>query len=318
MDPTRFIEADLFDELATTFSCFVASGPSCLDCAVIAQRFDAAQGFRWDASESWLLRARPSGHPAAPADWSMVAGGTEWLTRVWLSPAGVAWACGAAGTVLQALPDGTVTRHVLPAALSGVWGLSDASVWAWSEAAMRLFAWDGAAWSEVECPGRVVVMHGLDPRALWAGGYGGWIWRWDGARWSTVDLALEGTVVGLHIADALGGYACTTRGEVAELSPWGAQYVDRWRGPLLDATCTDDAVLLAAGAHGIVRLPRGEATFEEVETDFLVERFDQRAGAVLISAFEGLVETRDGRSFGPEQSMRWFRDQRAMMRPLYR
>lgn len=311
MDPTRFLDADLFDELATTFTCFVASGPAATDCAVIAQRFDAAEGFRWDRSESWLLRAGPSG-------WSSLAGGTEWLTRVWLSPSGVAWACGAAGTVLEGHPDAQLRRHTLPAALSGIWGLSDTEVWAWSEAAGRLFAWDGVVWSERPCPGRMVVMHGRDARALWAGGYGGWIWRWDGARWITAEVCLDDTVVGLHIADDVGGYACSLRGEVAELSAFGAQRVARWRGPLLDLTCLGDEVLLAAGESGLVALPRGDTRFEEVETDFLVERFDRRGDTVLISAFEGVVETRDGRSFGPEQSMRWFREQRAMMRPLYR
>lgn len=309
------VAPDGFDTLLT---CFVAAGASASDCAMIAWRYDDTDdGFRWDRSESWLLRARPEGDGAR---WSVLARGTEWLTRLWVSPRGVAWACGASGTVLEARAEG-VRTHQLPGPLSGLFGLADDCVWAWSEAAQRMFQWDGAQWREVECPGRVVVMHGASTSLLWAGGYEGWLWRWDGRRWRASDAWIDGAVTGIHTLASRdgGGFACTLDGEVVELSAYGEQRVARAKGPLLDVACVGDRVLLAAGRDGMLAMTAGDDALVAVDVDFAPERFDVRDGALLVSAFEGVVESRDGGvTFGPALSLATMAAPGAMPAPLYR
>lgn len=309
------VEPDAHDTLLT---CFVAAGASARDCALIAWRYDDDDiGFRWDRSESWLVRAWPDGDSVR---WSVLSRGTEWLTRLWCSPQGTAWACGAAGSVLEATPAG-VRAHKLPVTLSGIFGLGDDCVWAWSEASQRMFQWDATQWREVECPGRIVVMHGVSSSLLFAGGYEGWLWRWDGLRWRAVDTWIDGTITGLHTTAARdgGGFACTLAGEVVELSPYGEQVVTRAKGPLLDVACVGDRVLFAAGQDGMLWLAPDDDALTPLEVDFAPERFDVRGDVVLVSTFEGVVETRDGAAtFGPALSLATMEAPELGQPPMYR
>jgi hypothetical protein len=305
------------DDHGSRYTCFMAAGRSIHDCAIIGQRYDV-EGFRWDECEHWLIRVKPSGL-AEPLDLKrIVLGGLETLTRVWMSPAGRFWVSSMAGKVYEETGDGTYHTHQLPALPSGVWGIDDRCVYAWSETKERLFRWDGARWFEMPCPGGVLMIHGLAPDDLLASGYGGLMWRWDGQRWTDVSIALGSAVPGIHMASRDRAYACGGNGAVAELSPYGAQELARWdEGPLLDVTVLGDDVLLAGSDLGLLRVVPGTNRIEEVSTDFSVDRFDRHPGGLLISAVRGVVETADGKSFGPSLSMEVLREERRRYPPLW-
>src|SRR5262245_13519747 len=227
---------ELEDDYLTRYLYFVASGPSVRDCAVIGQRYDIGDGFLWDQSESWLVRIRPATVAGQEDVKRIVLGGSAWLTRVWLSPSGKAWVSSMAGAVHEETADGYRT-HEMPTLMSGVWGFDDRTVYAWSESPERLYRFDGSRWHDMPCPGRLLVVHGVAPDDLLACGYGGQVWRWNGQRWMGIAMLLRGTVVGLYAASADVAYACSLDGDVAEITPYGAQILTRWEGPLLDVTC---------------------------------------------------------------------------------
>src|SRR5262249_5686850 len=122
------------DEFGTMYNYFLAAGTSVHDCAIIAQRYSAQDGFHWEQSEAWLVRIRPSG-VADPVDTKkLILGGTDWLTRVWMSPAGKFWVSNMEGSVYEENAGGAgYQTHQLPATISGVWGIDDRCVFAWSE-----------------------------------------------------------------------------------------------------------------------------------------------------------------------------------------
>jgi hypothetical protein len=305
------------DEYDTRYTCFIAAGRSIHDCAIIGQRYEVA-GFRWDACEHWLVRVKPTGVPASPSMKRIVLGGLEVLTRVWMSPAGRFWVSSNKGKVYEETGDGSYQTHDLPDLPTGLWGIDDRCVYAWSETGERLFRWDGRRWFEMPCPGKLLAVHGLSPDDLLAGGYGGLMWRWDGQRWNDVSIALDGAVPGVHVAGPDRAYAISVEGNVAELSPYGAQELAHWsEGPLLDVTVLGDDVLLAGSDLGLLRVVPGTNKIEEVTTDFSVDRFDKHPGGLLISAVRGVVETADGKSFGPSLSMEFLREERRRYQPLW-
>lgn len=304
------------DGFGTRYAFFAAAGPSVHDCAIIGQRFSPELGFRWNASESWLLRVRPTGHAERPHTVHVVLGGKPWLTRVWMSPQGRFWASSIEHKLYEELPDGGYTTHDLPTQVTGVWGLHDRCVYAWSEGDERLFRWDGARWSDVPCPGQVLVMAGTKPDDLVAAGYDGAVWRWDGQAWTETAIALRGSVAGLCLAKADLAYAASLGGDLAEITPYGSQRRVKWNGPLLDVAAFGDEVLLATGESGLRRLAGATNQIEVVDA-LPAKRFDNQAGVLLITTNQGVVETRDGKTFGDALSAEVLRDLRGAQPPMF-
>jgi hypothetical protein len=307
------------DDQGTRYRTFLAAGRSLQDLTILGQRYDAEVGFRWDESESWLVRVSASGVTDPPTVTRMVLGGTAWLTRVWTSPAGHFWVSSMAGEIYEETTTGGGYRtHPLPALPSGVWGLDDRCVYAWSESQDRLYRWDGARWIEMPCPGSLLVMTGTAPDDLIAGGYDGSLWRWDGQTWTPAAIGFRGGVCGLALAGPDQAWACTTEGDVVEITRFGVQRLARWEGPLLDVTVIGDDVYLAGGASGLLRVSAGTNVIEGVTDDFGPERFDKRAdGRVIISAGRGVLETTDGQSFTPGPSADYLRERRETYPPMW-
>jgi hypothetical protein len=310
--------APLEDEFGTAYAYALAAGRSVHDCAIIGQRFEYEEGFQWSRSESWVVRIRPTGLADQPSTARLVLGGRSWLTRVWVSPSGRFWVTSMDGRLYEETADGGYRTHQLGVPLSGVWGIRDDCVYAWSEVRQRLYRWNGSAFRDVPCPGRVLVLAGLGEDDLLAGGYDGLVWRWDGQTWRDISVLLAGNVVGIAVASPDRAFACCTEGDIAEITPHGAQIALRWGGPLLDVTPLGPDLLLAAGSSGVWRLTTATNVMEPVTGDFAAERFDQRDGTILISADEGVVQTTDGATFAPTASASFLGEQRRGQPPLWR
>jgi hypothetical protein len=305
------------DEYGTMYNYFAAAGASVHDCAIIAQRYDAQDGFHWDQSESWLVRIRPSGVADPPDVKKLVLGGTEWLTRVWMSPAGKFWCSSMNGDVYEENADGSgYQTHQLPANISGVWGLDDRCVLAWSEAMQRLYRWDGSRWRELPCPGRVLCVAGTAPDDLLASGYGGLIWRWNGQDWTDISITFEGSVPGLHVESADLAYACTTGGDIAEITRFGAQRLAAWPGALLDVTRLGDNVVVA-WTDSVLHVPVGTNAPASIPTGLFPSRFHRHGDTLLIAAGRGVAQTRDGETIDDTTSADFVREIREQEVPLW-
>lgn len=278
---------DHTDDSDTTYAYFCAKGRSIRDCAVIGHRYDVHYGFTWSESESWVIRYRPAEPDRSLASIEM--GGTEWLTRLWLSPSGRCWVAGGEGHVHVETPEGW-RHHDFEVGLSGLWGLNDEWVLAWSEERERMFLWDGRAWGDFPCPGRVVSVEGPSPDQVVAGCYDGQLWRWDGTRWDLVPVHATGTFAGVHAVGEDRVYACSHHGELVEISPYGAQLVLKRPIALLDVQWWDGALWLAAGLDGLFRLVPGKNELELVAQGYMFESFARSDEHLLISADQGIIQ----------------------------
>jgi len=319
-------EEALSDVHLSTVAFVGAAGPRLDDAVLLAQRFPLEDGFRWDESESWIVRTSPGPTPTSEPRLRLVAGGLPWLTRLWCAPSGTAWISSMEGVVWEDRPSQGAAatgapprplRHALGAPLSGVWGLDDRRVYAWSETRERLWRFDGATWREMPCPGRLLVLAGLHPDDLIAGGYGGELWRWDGQTWRPLSLRPTGTVVGLTWADAEHAYACTLDGEVVEMSPYGAQILARTKRPFFDVLAVNDDLWLAGGQAGLWRVASGTNRVELLSDEVAPERFSRTGSTVLMAADVEIAETQDGETFAPILSAEAFLRERAHERPLW-
>jgi hypothetical protein len=222
------IDDATLDEHGTVYFFFQISGPRLRGSYVIGNR-SLATGYRWSSQEAWLFRVEP---PALVP----LLGIREQLTGVWSASPDSAWASSSSGIVYQ-LTAGGIVQHRPLSLVSGIVGVSDSEVYAWDETNAALARFDGRAWSAMDSPGKVITLCLGPADELYAGCYDGLVFRRSRGRWVQVDLFHIGNVVSMARRGE-SAYACTTNGELIELSENGAQVVGRWSRALNDLCIT--------------------------------------------------------------------------------
>lgn len=288
-----------------------ASGPSHLECAFIARRFDVAQGYVAGESESLIVTARlPEGSDRArmatqigtrghyTGVWRTVTRGTPQI-----------WACAQRGWVghrdLEAPPETRWAREKLethPRGMAGVDEGPHAGVYVWGSvgAAHSFYRSpldDDATFESLPPPNVHVEAVAGDERALIAVGEGG-ANRWTGEGWAPIEVATESRLVAAAVGDGR-LFAASEDGvflagedrleEVARLPsalPGDLRAIARWRG----------ATWIAAGRLGLWRLDDEDSTPICVRDDCDPRSLDGRERLVFATS-DLVASTGDGEYF---------------------
>lgn len=250
-----------------------ASGPSHLECAFIARRFDVAQGYVPGESESLIVTARlPEGSDRARMATQI--GTTGHYTGVWrtVGPSPRIWACAHRGWVghraVDAPADTRWEREKLathPRGMAGVEEGPHAGVYVWgSVGAVHAFFRSrleaGAPFESLPTPDLRVRAVAGDEQALFAVGEGGAA-RWRGDGWESLEVDCESALVAAAAGDGrlfavadngaffAGEGTLEEVGELPSALPGDLRALARWRG----------ALWIAAGRLGLWRLDDGES-----------------------------------------------------------
>lgn len=250
-----------------------ASGPSHLDCAFIARRFDVEQGYVPGESESLIVTARlPEGSDRARMATQIGTRGH--YTGVWRTTGASPriWACAHGGWVghrnLEAPADTRWEREKLPTHPQGMAGVDEgphAGVYVWGKigaahAFYRSALDEGATFESLPTPNVHVESVAGDENALLAVGEGGaGLWMGDG--WKALALDLESPLVAAAVGEGrlfaaaedgtfyAGEDTLDEVGKLPSALPGDLRAIARWRG----------ATWIAAGRLGLWRLDDGES-----------------------------------------------------------
>jgi hypothetical protein len=278
-----------------------ASGPSHLECAFIARRFDVAAGYVPGESESLIVTARlPEGSDRARMATQIGTRGH--YTGVWrtLGPSARIWACAHRGWVghrdLDAPADARWEREKLSTQPRGMAGVDEgphAGVYVWgavgaAHAFYRSTLDDDGTFESLPTPNVHVEAVAGDADGLLAVGEGGAA-RWMGDGWETLPLEHESPLVAAAVGDGTFFAGEGTLEEVGKLPsalPGDLRAIARWRG----------ATWIAAGRLGLWRLDDGESVPVCVRDDCDPRSLDGRDR--LVFATSNLVaSTGDGEYF---------------------
>lgn len=194
------------------------------------------------ADDVYVVGADPGGGPMAfhlaNGEWTPLAGldaGHLW----WVSgDAANVWIAGEGGRIFRIpVEGGEPDAWVLDVrtTLFGIWGPGDGTAFAVggnpdlpSDAA-KLFAFDGAEWTEVRLPANVAAepalfkVWGRTANDVWAVGSGGVSLHYDGTIWTFVDTASTANLITVHDGYIAGG---TVNGTILSLSTTGMVWSD--------------------------------------------------------------------------------------------
>jgi hypothetical protein len=270
-----------------------ASGPELQNAFCLAYRFEAGVGFKPDAGESRLLQFDGTTFRSP-----MIIDG--WLTCLWRSDAGLAYVTDHQGRlhIVPSHGDRTRPRSLPVGGLPiGVWGLDDSNVWVWGRRGGEgtLAHFDGTTVREMECPGKLLWVHGLAPDMLVAVGERGLISVWDGTQWRASPPVSNALLSSVHVVSPDEMYACGKGGELlnGSVRGWSLRY--RHEGPLGAVVKWNDRVwVAAAGDYGLSELV--DDRLESRKPNLLCTYLDYR-GDLLISCPDIVAGTSDGEKF---------------------
>jgi len=269
----------------------------------LAQRYRAGEAFRPGSGECWIGWVEPD--PVAELRFTFRWMTDGWYTGLWRSADDRVWVSVSQGEVLEfARPgDDDYRSHPVDGLLFGIYGVSDAEVYAWGERRSRpaVFRWDGAAWSALAPPPfEVECMHALTAGAPWIAGSGGRVARWDGAGWRGVDTDSDERLLSIFVAGADELYACGDRGSILAgtarrlarigsipvAGPAEVQAIAKWRGDLW----------VAASRLGLWRGPAGTAVLTCYKPKLDAVSLDVRDGIVVACQYK-VSSSDDGAAF---------------------
>jgi hypothetical protein len=294
-------------EMGTTY--YAASGSNNHACAFLAQRFNAAWGYRPNDSECWVVGLCP-GDESDESSVTLLRGTTGWLTGLWRSDEGYVFVCDADGYVLwlpshhcSDFPDSAWNELKLKGSLTGIWGLSSRMVFAWggTRTAPVLYQWDGTAWNDVKPPSfEIVAMHGLSADLIWASGPNGQVARRVGDTWDEQRTPVGDSLTSVFVAAPNEYYAASNFGSILEGSDFGwakigeipgalqgdVQAVAKWNGDLW----------VAASRLGLWRRIDKGNQYDCVKDNLVPVSLDVR-GELLAGCEDGIGSSLDGKSF---------------------
>jgi hypothetical protein len=276
-----------------------ASGRTFLDCSYLGQRFDERYGFSPYESESWVLRHAPEELPDGYLrflDFEVQG----WFTMLWRSLKDRVYVAEASGGVYVCvdLARQDWRSYDLPFVVSGVWGLDDGLVFAWGVDghSPRMFRWDGAVWSEMDCPGDVMRMHGLAPDMICAVGADGLVARWDGAAWRRAELPTDETLTGVRVTGPKECWVCGQGQALYQGTPRGWRRRATAAMPLHDVAVFAGRVFVAGGPLGLLRLAPDGKRLEVAKDNVKALSFDAR-DELVITCSDEIVGTADGENY---------------------
>lgn len=288
-----------------------ASGPSHLECAFIARRFDVAQGYIPGESESLIVTARlPEGSDRARMATQIGTRGH--YTGVWRTVDAAVpkvWACAHRGWVghrpLDAPPDTRWEREKLGTHPRGMMGIDTgphAGVYVWgtvgaAHSFYRSSLEEGASFESLPSPNVHIEAVVGDESTLVAVGEGG-AERWTGDGWSAIPIDDEAPLVAAAVGDGRifavsetgvffsGDERLDEVGRLPSALPGDLRAMARWRG----------ATWIAAGRLGLWRLDDGEPTPVCVRDDCDPRSLDARDRLVFATT-DLVASTGDGEYF---------------------
>ena len=278
-----------------------ASGTAGTDFAWLGTRFDEDVGFTPDDGESWVCCRWND--EAAGLRFGLRWGGPAWLTGLWYSESRTAYVTQSRGkmSILPELPTLDSSRVIttdLPAALMGVWGLSDEYVIAWGDRAQgegMMFLWDGKAWNEIPAPGpRVIDVHGPARDLVYAVGEKGLISRWDGHAWNRVTSPTDSVLSSVHVVSENEMYACGPGQRLLDGSIHGWSVAIEADHSLFSVAKFGDDLWVGAGELGLMR--RVGAGLEVVKEKIKTRKIEVRS-EMIMSAPDKVAFSPDGKSF---------------------
>lgn len=287
-------------------TCYLsASGASYEDAVFIGQRYDAERGFKPREGESWLLRNEAA---EGGVRTSLHIPSSTWYEAVWRSPSGQVFLADAVNRAiyrcarLTATDGGTWSDDRLPAAIHGVWGLDDRTVFAWggNREGFPMFRWNGVAWSEMTAPGfEVFALHGVAESCLWAVGDAGQCAFWDGGRWFSYPTPTREVLNAVFVRDRDHVYATGAQGSLLEGATHG--WLKICDGPVpglpLHAVAWwGDALWVGARQWGLLRRVGRSNALEVVKPKLWATSLDARE-QLLITTPRAVVSTSDGEGY---------------------
>jgi len=283
-----------------------ASGPAYNAAYFLGLRFEEEEGFQPHDSEWWVMHTTPVD---GKTKTSIQYGTSRWLTRIWRSPAGVAYVSDAEGEI-HVNPDlrasdshARWTRHSFPCPIMGLWGLDDQSVYAWGstpKVGFHVFRWDGKVWHDLPSPGfDVLDVHGAAPDLVYAVGVAGAVARFDGRAWSRLASPVNENLVSVFVASGDEQYATGHRGSLLEgsASGWGkvAQGPSTdW--PLHAAVKWQGELWIAAGPFGLLKRAGTTSRLDAVKPKLRATALEG-GEALVVTGDDMIAGTRDGKDF---------------------
>ena len=304
-----------------------ASGTSYEDAVFIGQRFDADRGFRPRESESWILCNEPAD---GGVKTSLHIPSSTWYEAVWRSPSGQVFLADPVNRAVyrcERLSDaegGMWNDHRFPAAIHGVWGLSDDAVFAWGGHGERfpMFRWNGDAWTDMPDPGfEVFALHGTSPTCLWAVGDAGQVAFWDGGRWYPFSTPTRENLNAVFVCERDRAFATGVHGSLLEGGTRGWTKIADGPAPhsLFAVAWWGDALWVGARQGGLLRRVGRTSTLEVVKPNIWATALEAGTN-LLITAPRVIASTADGATFlgagtgvldrhTDGRPLRWFRSE---------
>jgi len=270
------------------------SGSNVDDAHCIGYRYDARWEWTPESGESWVIELRDH-----KLHCVLVQPG--WLTDLWHSPTGGVFSSFVNGRVVRNLeptsPPDAWTTDTLSGTLAGIWGLADDLVFTWGQRDGKpyMLRWDGKVWAEIGVPGFVVAVHGIRPDLIYAVGREGLLARWDGNAWSALASPLASTLSAVFVSSDDETYACASSGQLLAGSTHGWAPIASHARMLHAVARFAGSIWVGGGPDGLLRLDGGQLV--PLKPNIKAKRLDARAGGLLITAPDAVVETRDGQRF---------------------
>jgi hypothetical protein len=294
------------DDAPPIDTCYLsASGASYEDAVFIGQRFDGDRGFRPRESESWILCNEPGD---GGVKTSLHIPSSTWYEAVWRSPSGQVFLADAVNRAVYRCArlsddEGGLWRDDrFPAAIHGVWGLSDDAVFAWggNREGFPMFRWNGDAWAAMPAPGfEVFALHGTAPSCLWAVGDAGQVAFWDGGRWYPFPTPTRENLNAVFVCERDRVFATGVQGSLLEGATHGWTKVCDGPVPglpLFAVAWWGDALWVGARQWGLLRRVGRSANLEVVKPNLWATALEARTN-LLITAPRVIVSTADGEAF---------------------
>ncbi len=139
-----------------------------------------------------------------------------------------------------------------------------------------LYRWDGKSFEPMECPGKILSLHGTSASLLFAVGEGGLIAHWDGSSWHQQDPGVRTTLSSVWVGSAEEAYATGKSGEILEGSVQGWSLRLRHEGSVRAVAKWKDRLWVAAGGeHGLSEVVDDEV--RSLKPNLLATRLDARS-----------------------------------------
>jgi hypothetical protein len=279
--------------MSVTYRYLIASGRHVGDCHILASRHHEELGPARSSGEFYLLRS----HQGA---LHVVLHDRRWLTSMWRAPSGCVFVVASDGTVARAAATEPGAEHwgttVLPAVLTGVWGLHDDLVFA---AGLRanapvLFQLVNGAWVEIACPGYVRDMVFVDEQSGILCGHDGLLARWDGVAWQRLPSPVTSAIVGVTAASREEMYAQAGDYGILEGSPYGWVEQARLHYVITALAAHRGRLWVSVHGHDLCTFQSGVLTPRHV--GFSVVQIDAREH-LLAASTKQVGSSEDGETF---------------------